>query len=194
MKHMFKAAAFAATVIGTSLVPGAIASAQTLQPAVIIVVDMDAVFNNSAAGKQAQVELKGKIDALQARANTLRTQFAAEEDALGKSRPTAATAATAGPAWEAKARDYQTRRQAAETELGQREKDVQASRQYVIKQISDATSPIITAIMRERGATLALPEGATLQHAAALEVTTDVVARLDKSLPRVSTAVPAGAK
>lgn len=194
MKHMFKAAMLAATMIGATVAPASIASAQTLPPAVIVVVDMDQVFNTSAAGKQAQTELKAKIDALQARAATLRTQFAAEEDALAKSRPTQATAATAGPAWEAKARDYQSRRQAAEAELGQREKDFQASRQYVLKQITDAANPIITAVMRERGANLALPEGATLQHAAAIEVTNDVVTRLDKSLPRVSTTAPAGAK
>jgi hypothetical protein len=36
-----------------------------------------------------------------------------------------------------------------------------------------------------------LPKGATLQHAAALDVTTEVITRLDKSLPKVSTTPPA---
>ena len=48
--------------------------------------------------------------------------------------------------------------------------------------------------MRERGASIAMPEGATLQHAASIDVTNDLVARLDKALPRVSTTAPAGAK
>ena len=41
---------------------------------------------------------------------------------------------------------------------------------------------------------IALTEGATIAHSQAIDVTSDVVARLDKSLPRVSTAAPTAAK
>ena len=192
MKNLLKSAAFAATILAASVSPVAV-QAQTLPPAVIIIVNMDQVFNASAAGKQAQAELKAKIDAMQARANTLRTQFGAEEEALGKSQP-APTNTAARPAWEAKVRDFQSRQQTAQTELSNREKEFQASRTYVLKQITDASNPIISTLMRERGASIAMPEGATLQHAASIDVTNDLVARLDKALPRVSTTAPAGAK
>lgn len=192
MNHLLKPAALAAIIVAAGVSPMA-ALAQTLPAAVIVVVDMDQVFNTTAAGKQAQAELKAKIDAMQARATTLRTQFGAEEEALGKSQP-APTNAALRPAWEGKVRDFQSRQQTAQTELSNREKEFQASRQYVLKQITDASNPIITTIMRERGASIAIPEGATLQHSAALDVTKDVVARLDKALPRVSTTAPAGAK
>ena len=192
MKNLLKSAAFAATILAASVSPVAV-QAQTLPPAVIIIVNMDQVFNASAAGKQAQAELKSKVDAMQARANTLRTQFGAEEEALAKSQP-APTNAAARPAWEAKVRDFQSRQQTAQTELSNREKEFQASRSYVLKQITDASNPIISTLMRERGASIAMPEGATLQHAASIDVTNDLVARLDKALPRVSTTAPAGAK
>ena len=123
----------------------------------------------------------------------LRTQFGAEEEALGKSQP-APTNTAARPAWEAKVRDFQSRQQTAQTELSNREKEFQASRTYVLKQITDASNPIISTLMRERGASIAMPEGATLQHASSIDVTNDLVARLDKALPRVSTTAPAGAK
>jgi hypothetical protein len=61
----------------------------------------------------------------------------------------------------------------------------------VLKQINDGAQPIITAIMKERGAQIALAEAATLQHTAGIDVTADVVSRLDKALPRVSTTAPA---
>ena len=192
MKHLLKSTAVAAVVLAASVAPVAV-QAQTLPPAVIVVVDMDQVFNSSAAGKQAQAELKAKVDAMQARATTLRTQFGAEEEALGKSQP-APTNTAARPAWEAKVRDFQSRQQTAQTELSNREKEFQASRQFVLKQITDASNPIITTLMRERGASIAMPEGATLQHSASIDVTNDLVARLDKALPRVSTTAPAGAK
>ena len=191
MKHMFKSAAIAAALLATPL--AAPLAAQTLPPAVIVVINMEQVYAGSAAGKQAQIELKTKIDAIQARANTLRTQFGAEEDALAKAQP-APTNAAARPAWEAKVRVFQSRQQTAQTELSNREKEFQASRQYVLKQITDASNPIMTTIMRERGASIAIPEGATLQHSASIDVTNDLIARLDKSLPRVSTTPPAGAK
>ncbi len=169
------------------------ALAQTLPPPVVIIVDMDRVIGDSAAGKQAQAELKTRNDAIQARVASLRTQFGTEEETLAKTQPAQGAAPAAVTAWQNKAKDYQQRRQTAEQDLQKRGNDFQLSRQYVLKQIGDATTPIITAVMRERGATIVLPENATLQHSAALDVTTDVIARLDKALPRVSTTAPASA-
>lgn len=185
MKNALKTIALAATLLATPVV------AQTLPPAVIVIVDMDQVFQTSAAGKQAAAELKTRADGIQARLASLRTQYGTEEQALIKSRPTAA--GPAATAWETKARDMQTRKQKDEADLAKRDQDFQASRQSVLKQINDASQPIITAVMRERGAQIALAEGATLQHSQAIDVTTDIVARLDKALPRVSTATPAAA-
>lgn len=168
-------------------------AAQTLPPAVIIVVDMDQVFQTSAAGKQAQAELKTRLDGIQSRLASLRTSFGAEEQTLVKSRPTPTSPPATITAWETKAKDFQTRKTQAEQDLAKRDQEFQNSRTFVLKQINDGAQPIITAIMKERGATIALAEGATLQHAASIDVTADVVARIDKSLPRVSTTAPAGA-
>ena len=123
---------------------------------------------------------------------SLRTQFGTEGQALGKARPAGAAATPAAiAAWEAKARDLQSRQQAAEADLSNRDRDFQAARQSVLKQINDAAQPVITTVMRERNATIVLAEGATLQHSAAIDVTNDVIARLDKALPRVATTAPA---
>ena len=184
MTNMLKAVALATAMLAAPVV------AQTLPPAVIVIVDMDQVFQTSAAGKQAAAELKTRADGIQARLASLRTQYGTEEQTLVRSRPTAP--GPAATAWEAKARDMQTRKTKDEADLAKRDQDFQASRQSVLKQINDAAQPIITAVMRERGASIALAEGATLQHSNAIDVTTDIVARIDKSLPRVSTATPAG--
>ena len=190
MKTIITTAALAATLALT----GAAAAAQTVPAATIIVIDMDQVINTSAAGKVAAAELKAKADAIQARLASLRTQFGTETQTLAKARPAQTAAPAAIAAWETKARDLQSRQQTAENDLATRDRDFQASRQYTIKQLSDGAQPIISAIMRERGATIAMPEGATLQHSGSIDVTTDVIARLDKALPRVSTTAPAAAK
>jgi Skp family chaperone for outer membrane proteins len=179
-------------VLGTSAIIAPVlspAAAQTLPAAGVVGGDMDQVFASSAAGKQAQAELKTKLDAIQARVGQLRQSLGTEEQQLGQSRPTAPGAALT--AWETKVRDFTARKTQAEQEVQKREQDFQAARQYVLKQINDAAQPIITTVMRERGASIALAQGATLQNTAALDVTTDIIARLDKALPRVSTTPPA---
>ena len=186
MKTLLMSLAFATTAIAAPV------AAQTLPPAVIIVVDLDSVFQTSAAGKQALTELKTRADAIQGRLQQLRTSFGTEEQALVSTRPTAAGAAAT--AWETKARDFQTRKTQAEQELAKRDADLQASRQFVVKQLNDGAQPIISTIMKERGASIAIAEGATLQHAASIDVTADVIARLDKSVPRVVTTAAAPAK
>ncbi len=165
--------------------------AQTLPPAVIVVVDLDQVFQASAAGKTAQTELKARLDGIQSRLASLRTSFGAEEQTLAKAQPEQGATPAVIQAWQAKVKDFTTRKTQAEQELQKRDQDFQASRQYVLKQINDGAQPIITQIMKERGASIAVPEGATLQHAASIDVTNDVIARIDKSLPRVSTTAPA---
>ncbi len=166
------------------------AAQQTAPAAVIIVLDMERVVVQSAAGKQAQAEIQTRMNALQTRANALQGQLKTEADAIQAGQ---ANQSLAGPALEARAKAFGERQQAAQREVGQAENDIQRSRQFVLKQISDAVNPILTAVMREKGANLALPVGATLQHGASLDVTVDVIARLDRSLPRVSTTPPAQA-
>jgi len=187
MKKLLLSMALAATAMAAPV------AAQTLPPATIIVVDMEQVVATSAAGKQAQAELKTRFDGIQSRLQSLRTSFGTEEQALVKSRPAPNSPPATISAWETKAKDFQTRKTQAEQDLQQRDQAFQASRAYVLKQIQDGSAPIITAIMKERGATIAMPELATLQHTAGIDVTADVVARLDKALPRVSTTAPAGA-
>ena len=187
---MMKKIALALALASAATVAAPVA-AQTLPPAVIVVVNLDQVFQDSAAGKIAQTELKTRLDGIQSRLASLRTSFGAEEQTLGKAQPAQGATPAVIQAWQVKVKDFTTRKTQAEQELQKRDQDFQASRQYVLKQINDGAQPIITQIMKERGASIAVPEGATLQHAASIDVTTDVIARLDKSLPRVSSTAPA---
>lgn len=165
--------------------------AQQVPAAIIVTVDRQEMIATSAAAKAAQAELKPKGDALVARLNQLRTSLAAEEKTLRDSQPQQGAAPAAITAWQTKVKDFDTRRQQADQELQRRQQEIQAAEQWVIKQISDASTPIVSAIMRERGANIAVDEQVTLQHAAALDITAEVLARLDKALPRVSTTPPA---
>jgi outer membrane protein len=170
--------------------------AQQLPPAVIVTVDRQEMIATSAAAKAAQTELKPKADALNARLNQLRTSLAAEEKTLRDTQPQQGATPAIIQAFQAKVRDFDARRGQADQELQRRQQEIQASEQWVVKQINDGAQPIISQIMREKGANIAVDEQVTIQHAAAIDITADVVARLDKALPKVSItppAAPAGA-
>lgn len=187
-KHFIAFALATAATIAPLASP---AFAQALPATVVIVVDLDSIYANSAAAKGATVDLRAKDDALRTRATQLQSTLGAEQQQIVSARPADTAPAAAKTAWETRARDFQTRQQQAGQELEKRQADLQASRQFVLKQINDAMQPIITTVMRERGASVAIAKGATLDNSASLDMTTDVMARLDKALPRVSTTPPA---
>jgi outer membrane protein len=187
MRHFLPSAAMAAALLFVGALP-APALAQSAPAATIIVVDIERVVSQSAAGKAAMGEIQGKVTALQTRANALQGQLKTEADAIQAGQ---ANKSLAGPALDTRVKAFGQKQQSAQQEVGRLENEIQRSRQFVLQQISDGVGPIVSQIMKERGANIALPKGATLQHAAALDVTTEVITRLDKSLPKVSTTPPA---
>lgn len=186
MRHFLPSAAVAAALLIAGALP-APALAQSAPAATIIVVDIERVVSQSAAGKQAMGEIQGKVTALQTRANALQGQLKTEADAIQAGQ---ANKSLAGPALETRVKAFGDKQQSAQQEVGRLENEIQRSRQFVLQQISDGVGPIVSQLMKERGANIALPKGATLQHAPALDVTTEVISRLDKSLPKVSTTPP----
>lgn len=164
--------------------------AQAVPAATIVIVNMDEVFNASTAGKQAQTELNARLEALRARVATATSKFNAEEQELLRTQPAQTAAAPAVNAWKAKVTDLQRRKVAEQESLGKADQDLGRTRQSVLRQFGDAANPIVSTVMKERGAVIALAEGATLQHTAGIDVTADVTARFNKSTPRLSTATP----
>ena len=186
MRHFLPSAAMAAALLTAGALP-APALAQSAPAATIVVVDIERVVSQSAAGKQAMNEIQGKVTTLQTRANALQGQLKTEADAIQAGQ---ANKSLAGPALETRVKAFGEKQQSAQQEVGRLENEIQRSRQFVLQQISEGVGPIVSQIMKERGANIALPKGATLQHAPALDVTAEVISRLDKSLPKVSTTPP----
>jgi Skp family chaperone for outer membrane proteins len=190
MRHFLPSAALAASLLIAGALPATVL-AQAAPPATIIVVDVDRVVSQSAAGKQATSEIQAKVNALQSRANTLQGQLKTEADAIKAGQ---ANKTLAGPAFDTRVQAFGQKEQSARQELGRLEGEIQRSRQFVLQQISDGVGPIVSQLMKERGANIALPKAATLQFSSGLDVTAEVISRLDKALPKVSTTPPAQAK
>ncbi len=164
------------------------ALAQQVQPAKIIFVDADEIMGSSTAGKAAAASLNQQGQALQSRMQSLQTQFAQEGDQLQK----AAQAKTiTQPVFEQKAKDLQNRVNQANASIENSRRQLAANQQFVLKQLSDAMTPIIQQVMTEKGATVVMDSGPAIKVSPELEVSQLVLQRLNAKVTTVSTTAPA---
>ena len=187
MKTIISLAALMASAIA---VPSA-ASAQQAPAAVVVVVDTDRIYRECTACKSAQTQLQTRLTAFQNRQQTLSNQLRTEGQpleaavqALGGKEPDAAL--------RARIQAFQTKQDQANQELSRTQQNLQSIQANVMRQINARMGPIINQVMTARGANLAVDVGATLAHAQGVNVTSDVLARLNTALPSVSlTPLPA---
>lgn len=178
-----------AAIIAAATAP-TIASAQALPAAVVAVIDLDKVTRDCNACKTASATLKGQVTALQSREKALATPLDTERksiqaavDALGGKEPDAAL--------QARISAFQAKQQQGAQELQSQQSQIQRNQAYIQKQIQDKLNPIYSQVMQKRGANILVEVGTTLATAASLDVTNDVVAALNVSLPSIQTNAPA---
>lgn len=192
--NLLRAASIAALALGAATVATpafAQAAAPAAAPApqsMILIVDMERLGAESAAGKSGAQQLQSKAQSVQARAKQLSDSLNAEVEAVRRQQQ---TNAMAPEALQAKERELNQKQNTYRQEIANREQDLQRSQAYVREQIFGAVGPIIGQVMRERGASVVLAREAALSFNSALDVTADVIRRLDTALPRVSVTPPA---
>jgi outer membrane protein len=188
MKTLLKTVATAVAFTGMATVLAAPALAQAIEPARIMIVDVARIKNECLAGKDAGTQLTAKRNALQARAKTVNDQFTKEAEAL---RGQQGVMDQAG--FEAKAQDFEKRRQAIANDLGKSEQDLQRSYQFVNAKIEETMYPIIKEVMTQRNATIVMDTTQTLMIVGSNDVSTTVIERLNAKLPKLATIIPPAA-
>jgi len=185
MKTLLISAAVAAAAIAPSA-----ATAQALPNAVVAVVDLDRVTAECNACKTAQAALKSQVQSYQGREQALAAPLETEQksiqaavDALKGKEPDAAL--------KTRIETFQRKQQQAAQELSTQQRQIQANQQYIQKQIQDKLSPIYQQVMQRRGANLLVEVGTTLATAQNVDVTNDVLAALNTSMPTLVTTAPA---
>lgn len=163
----------------------AAAQAQRAPAAVIVVVDSDRIYRECNACRTAQQQLQTQVTTLQNRQQTLATQLRTEGQslqtaiqALGGKDPDAAL--------RKRVQDFQQKQEQAQQELARMEQNIQSIRANVVRQIDERMRPVISQVMTQRGANIALDVNATLAHGQGTNVTDAVLAALNSALPSVS--------
>jgi Skp family chaperone for outer membrane proteins len=185
MKTLLVSAAFAAALLAPSA-----ASAQAIPSAVVAVVDLDRVTSECNACRTASAALKSQVTSFESRRDSLASSLQTEQksiqtsiDALKGKQPDAAL--------EARVKAFQAKATTSEQELASQQSQIQRNQQYIQKQIQDKLGPIYQQVMQRRGANLLVEVGATLATSQNVDVTNDVLASLNSSLPTIITTAPA---
>jgi outer membrane protein len=185
MKKMLISAAVATSI----LVPAA-ASAQSVPPAIIAVVDLQRVDSECNACKTAVAALRSQQAAEEAREKTIASPIQTERESI-QTAVDALKGKDPDPALQARIRTFQTRGQQAEQEITRGREQLQRNAEYVQQQVLTKLSPIYRQVMQRRGANILIEQRATLATATAVDVTNDVLAALNAALASVQTTAPA---
>lgn len=179
----------AAAMIAAAIPAGA--AAQRVPAAAVAVVDTARIYRECNACRAAQASLQTQVTTLQQRAQQLGQPIQAELQSIEQAA--AAARSQSGAARTASEQQLQQRLQAlrarestANQELQRLETNLRSTQAHVLQQINTRMNPIISQVMQARGANLAVGVDATLAHAAAINVTTDVLTQLNAQLPSVS--------
>jgi outer membrane protein len=167
------------------------ANAQRAGAAVVVLVDTDQIFRTCTACVAAQAQLQAQVTSLQQRQQTLMTPLQAEAQSIQQAAQaaqsqTGAAQTAAQQALRTRVQALEARQNAANQELQRLEANIRSSQANVAQQINARLNPIYSQVMNARGANLLVPVAATLAHSGALNVTSDVLAALNRQLPSVS--------
>ena len=125
------------------------------------------------------------MQTLQTRARTLQQQMETESQPL-ETAVRALNGKTPDAALQQRITAFQTRQRNAEQELARSQQNIQSIQANVLRQINAQLNPAVTQVMTARGANLAVDVEATLAHSGTINVTNDVLAALNRTLPSVS--------
>lgn len=183
--------AFGAAIAALSLALPSAAQAQRAPNAVVVVVDTERVYRECAACVAAQAQIQTLVTNARNRAleigQPLQTEAQSIQEAAAALRNQSGAARTAAEtALNTRAQAFQQSQTAAQQEVARLEQNVQSTQANVVRQINERLTPVINQVMTARNANLAVDIGATLAHAAGINVTDQVLAQLNAALPSVS--------
>jgi Skp family chaperone for outer membrane proteins len=173
------------TAIAASALVPSVALAQQPPAPIILVVDSNRVANECNACKTAAASLRSQATAFDTRRTTLNNQLSPERQSI-QTAVNALQGKAPDAALQARIKAFETKAQAAQTELETTQQRLQSINVNILRQIKEKLDPAVKAVMAQRGANLMMEEDNTLAHAAGLDVTPAVIAQLNSTLTTIS--------
>ncbi|WBU54180.1 OmpH family outer membrane protein [Paracoccus sp. SCSIO 75233] len=146
-------------------------------PFAVVVLDFDIAYANSAWGRHTQDDLQAEAREIEAENTRLEAQLTAEEQALTAERATLSAAE-----FRRKAEAFDDRAQTIRRERAQVLRDLSARAQADRNAFIEAALPVVATIMQDRRAAIVLDRSQIILTAAAVDITDELVARLDEQV------------
>lgn len=183
MLRNFQLLLVAAAVLVTAALPTSV-SAQ-VPPARALFLDLDTVFTQSEVGKDIRSQLEVMLSEISGREKTAAEGFVAREQAL------LAAARERDPAalqkdWE----NLQAEKEGSGNLFQIERTAVQAASNAARRQVNTILNEIMQGILVERGANMVMSVGAVYVGGVDYDITAEVIARLDKRLPKLKVERP----
>jgi Skp family chaperone for outer membrane proteins len=152
-------------------------------PLNIAILDVQSVFQNAAAVKSIQVAMRTYIEAYRAGTQREEEEIRAAQQELARKRETLSR-----EQYEAERRKLEQRLLEAQARVQERKRGLDETQQQGMNEVQSALNSIVTEIANEQGITLILRKEQTVLNATALEITDEVLNRLNARLPTIDIA------
>jgi outer membrane protein len=175
---------FAAAMGLSALLPLA-ARAQQVAPPVIITVDVQQILRDSLVAKDVQAQMDQRTERYTKEVTDQENDLQKTQNELEHERTTLKP-----DAFNARMRDFQQRYDTLDKRVQATRQALQQSYNDAMTKVENTALQIIADIAAERKANLVVAKAAVLFEASDLDITQDVIKRLDAKLPQVQLVAP----
>lgn len=163
-----------------------VAAQQNAVPAArIILVDFDRVSRESLVGKDIAAQMESHRVDLEKKARAIQDKLKAEEEEIAKQRNIISP-----EAFQERVRGLQQKAQQKQAELQDIQQQARRAMQQAQLEVQRVLRPIVKEVMDRHGANMVLDKALVSQHAAGLDVTTEVIEKLDQAMPSFQVQLP----
>lgn len=153
------------------------ASAETA----IGVVNTAKIMRDSKAAQSVRSQLQTKQKAFQAELDAKEKQLLAEDQALAKQQSSVEKAA-----FEQKVKEFRTKAANAQREVAQKKMAVEKALESALANVQSTVLQVVKEVAAEKKLNLVVSSGAVLYTDATLDITDEVLKRLNEKLPNVA--------
>lgn len=164
--------------------PAAFADAPAAAPAaganLIAVVNIQQIMKDSTAAQNVREQLEGKQKAFQSDISKKQEALQKEDQELGKQRSVLSKSA-----FEEKATKFRAKATEVQKEVQSKKALLDNAFERALNEIQKATVDIISDLAKEKGFSVAIPTSQTLFADTKLDISTEVLTRLNQKLPKL---------
>ncbi len=172
--------------LGLVALAGPVEAQQNAVPAArIILVDFDRVSRESLVGKDIAAQMESHRVDLEKKARAIQDKLKAEEEEIAKQRNIISP-----EAFQERVRGLQQKAQQKQAELQDLQQQARRAMQQAQLEVQRVLRPIVKEVMDRHGANMVLDKALVSQHAAGLDVTTEVIEKLDQAMPSFQVQLP----